>query len=1221
MMPPLPQIDWVAKLSEAKDSGVEFQALVHELVRARAEYEDAQSSAPNSQDGGVDIYSESQGTIWQCKFVGRDVKIGPLKAAAKEIKQTFNQLSRHFAPNSKPTKESPRDIWYDTKIKKYVYCFTAKPVHSTAKNSYTKLIREGFAKLAKIPKLAHLKNVEISVWDEVDIGFQLNSQDGILIRLKWFGLPLPLGVQTLASWKSQKTNGSESKPAAERNFHSYLFAPTLPYQARQSAQLAPEAILARLATEDVDTVVIYGSGGQGKTRLALEVGLAAESNKWIVLMLSAEASTAQALEKIARVTLGTKTLLIIDYAERTDSFSAIHQGIQALNTDGAKLHLLATCRSTKTHSIEDIGDLDLLAIDSEHSSSHDLIKAILGNGLHEFTDYCKGVPVFAAFIRLLSDRAQTNNLDKLRNLKDFGKWLRSHVQKLPDKPSDPLALAQLLCAMPSSSAVIEGISYAPAISTYKNQLLTDGWLVYSSLSPTEPWSCAHDMLADGAVIDALSEPRTREHVAAQLLRFALTHSYPEELIRTLSRVSHEENVSKVRWRSLFESNAASWLPHCGLIAMGQLIPVGELIDWLSQLGPSRDELVTDSRVRHALTNALRANDFNDETTHRKWNPWVEAVLTKATGPEESSRVLGLWLQAKVAPESIRDIVSAWLDEHGGERFAGYVYVNWLTANGDIQLAEQLFARWLNQYDRSFYAERVISEWLRVGGDPKATEESVGRWLGSPHRANAIGARHLYRNWLLAGGDKQLVQRKMVSWLEQYSEQLASSLVFCAWLDKGGSSDIVKFALKRWLSVEEHATKREAHFVYVSWLNANGSIELVRIAIKDWFATQSHSFSDRLARRHVICAWLDADGDPDEIQNAVEVWLSEGDGRQSRSFDAHVVYRKWLASRGDSRVVEASLGSWFSEHEQTRESQFIFSEWLNQGGALDVVRNAMMAWFAVPHNARSDSAFFGYLNWLHSGGSACKIQTAVELWLEGGSDKTSRLHAEWIKYSGDPKVFPAASLKLEQQIDHLSGSVEELISWLKSGHDPAAVRDAVVEWLNQDANLNLPEAAQLIRFWLERTRASGLLDVKAAVDIWLTDNCTFIAASFVLPELLEATGTDEAGTPYATATLRWLQHGTNGTSMRALYIFRAWFRSLREPNEVLPLLNIWLEIPRNAALPKCIDMYIAYVSAEHAFPAWLVSAAENYLLRCDSAEEGNDDVIRLRTSVGAARRHI
>ena len=763
-MPSPPKIDWVKKLDELPDKGNEFARFVRDLVRK--EYPDAQCY--QYKDGGVDIYSVSQGVIWQCKFVGLNAKGDRLKLATERINKTFSDVAKYFTGRTTSPNPAPYDIWCEASIKKYIYCVSVE-LSAASQKTLQRTVLGRFQNLANHDGLSHLRQIDISkieVWTVGRIDPKLECQPDV--QLTWFGLTFPSGVQTLSEWKKWKTNDGQNKSPNERNFHSYLFAPTLPYTALQNAENSPAALLKRLESQESKTLVIHGAGGRGKTRLALEIGLVATHDGWIVLMLKVEAAQPSVIEELAQLVQGAKTLLIIDYAERTESFVGLHTAVQTLNeTANAQLHLVATSRSKKTQGIEYI-DAEFLYL--EPSASHDtnLIKEILGDNLEEFAPFCKGIPVFAAFVRLLNDRKQRTNLDALRKSTDFGRWLLEHVQYLP-AGKDALALAELLCAMPSTDVVVDSLSTVPHIESYKNQLHKDGWLVYSPSSAAENWSCAHDLIADGAIIDALSEPTMRDSEAATLLRVALKHSSHISTLRALARVANDASIGRVAWRALFAKDPPAWLPHSGVIAHSGLIQSSELIEWLETIGKSRTELAADALVGSALVSALRDSDLTLPEVRKAWDPWIVATFSNVSNVVESSRLLATWLGVTHSVEVFRDQVVAWLASHGDTRPAGRVYVAWLRAKGAKDVAKSLFDQWLHKHNNETFAYLSIRAWLDTDGDTDVALDAVIRWLASKLRSESLEARFLYRAWLRAGGDPEVVRAKIVGWLALHAE--------------------------------------------------------------------------------------------------------------------------------------------------------------------------------------------------------------------------------------------------------------------------------------------------------------------------------------------------------------------------------------------------------------------------------------------------------------------
>jgi hypothetical protein len=109
-----------------------------------------------------------------------------------------------------------------------------------------------------------------------------------------------------------------------------------------------------LESDDHSGLVLSGPGGLGKTRLALQLGLEAERNKWLVLQVERIAMP-EAIDELARVyPTSARVLLLIDYAEASPSLFGLAHAMERVNREGDhRFRFVATCRASALSAVKE----------------------------------------------------------------------------------------------------------------------------------------------------------------------------------------------------------------------------------------------------------------------------------------------------------------------------------------------------------------------------------------------------------------------------------------------------------------------------------------------------------------------------------------------------------------------------------------------------------------------------------------------------------------------------------------------------------------------------------------------------------------------------------------------------------------------------------------------------------------------------------------------------
>lgn len=462
-------------------------------------------------DGSIDhvAIGHHDQIVIACKFFGKergDQPASDWRAVAKKLEpkllsnagRDVEGVERHYRP------------WLDTKrpIKGYWFC-TSAVFQPGAQTELRQNISAFFVSLAQAhPSLAHLADLDVEVFGWNDFEGALNAIPPLNFR--WFR-QLPIGLRPIRSLTEGKT------------FRRFLDEGTLEFFSREAfnreigfdnqARLADEqtSLSTLLESNDQTGLVLSGPGGVGKTRLAVQLGLAAEQNGWLALQVE-RTTLPEAIEELARAyPTSAKVLLIIDYAEAAGSLFGLAHAMERVNRDGKHcFRFVATCRASALSAIKEALEDSAYQI-IEFSGRRDdrynnwVVNKILLSAqvsrLDEIVSVCDGVPAIAAFAVFLF-RQYPERFDaqfsQIHQGDDFAVWvdkrlnLALSVHGLGDS-STRRPLAALAARLPLSLDEHNALRGLNDETTRIYDLLqSDRWIE----SDAEDVAAAHDIFAD-----------------------------------------------------------------------------------------------------------------------------------------------------------------------------------------------------------------------------------------------------------------------------------------------------------------------------------------------------------------------------------------------------------------------------------------------------------------------------------------------------------------------------------------------------------------------------------------------------------------------------------------------------------------------------------------------------------------------------------------------------
>ena len=1190
--------EWVQEIASQPNCGKAFARLVRDLAST---IHGKQALSYDTRDGGIDVHIPDLGLAWQCKFVNPDTAVHDKEKHVKsEIASEFKKLHDQLTTERLTRKQSQFEVWADpASVKSYTFATSVKLPNAKTRAALKTYLRDELRKLAKAAKLDHLAKADVEIWDQQTISVKIDESPNV--RIRWFKLDLPPSVEKFSDWKRRR-RGSEDDPQ-KRNFHAYLFGDVLPYQPHPDSSKRPEAILSSLQeNSSTGVTLVHGAGGHGKSRLMVEVARSAEDLGWNVFVLTPVARE-DLLESVAKVAAGSPILLLMDYAEHCGSLAPIYERLRTLNENQhCQIALLMASRTTAPIDGTAMDDTSVtrVHINSNKSDQDHIIKQMLGAELEDLAGKCMYIPVFAAFIRLLHDRRQQDSLDELRREDDFHTWIRRHVA---GPAANKLALAQLCSLLPCSDPImIQACERGPAVRLYRDSMLADGWLIYSLGAESEGWQIAHDLIADGAIIDVLSGGTTANHHAKEVLKFAYANESCVQCIRALNRVADHPCVASVDWPSLFRTRATEWLPFLHDVARGSLVPKEHMLAMIESMGVTISHLDDNLEIRRTLGLIVRDAALKHRLISNTEVQWVDRVV-ELSQLAEAAPLISDWLRTDGSSTRPGEAATAFLREHPTLNQAAYVYSGWLNSGRPWSVISTQLNQWLVRYNSTPGAVFPITAWLEYMLDQKlpidsedcfADDSSIGsvvyRWLVAEARYKSTPAGLLYRGWIRATRDVTTFEKKTIKWLALHQGRHVTQLVLGALLMHGYPPENLRENIEAWLAKPANLTHWDARYLYSNWLRAGGSPALVRDQMLQWLASKRQVDQMPFAAtfdggRLVLTAWLEKIGECDAVEPFVLQWLDSE--LQHLEDMAQFVFISWLRAGGDQRVIKDQLIEWLRRPRGAvfMEQEQVLSAWLKSTGMnRDDAEPFVRFWCDDMQNAAADRADFLVANWRNKGGGVEVVRNVIVQ------------RARILNRSTDDYFA---------RTPWVTGSVGGLLPLsrrIQSADVPAHLLDEVQRALLSADELPTIELDHVLRRWIERMGREGVVLLQVEFLQWAIGLLEFSQAPFALAEMLGVKDIGELGQRVERLAIDELRSKIR--IVDHLYIFRGWVRSGRTLADVRDFLKDWLLAGHEVSNVKCAEILRALQASELGQQEWALQAVSQFAEKHGSEPFGN-----------------
>ncbi|MCA3302985.1 MAG: ATP-binding protein, partial [Roseomonas sp.] len=394
------------RIRDREDPGAAFEQFVDEFLRLEAPERRLVRGLARGTDGAIDLSDNGSKLehIVECKFIGKDTN----STAEDRWREVKGNLSRNLSALAQGDSSGRRKYrpWLRSEgaLKTYSFVTSAICPSQDARNQLRDVIQSFFQDQARQhTELSHLAEIKVDLryWDDL-VG---QSARFVPLFYRWFGgFPQSYGEISLSF-------------GTGAGFKQFLAGRNLPYFSRAAYLSA----MGQEAISDIDTAVesltqanqpyarvIYGPGGVGKTRLAIEICEKAREFGWWPIRLDRKADVAD-LDALCQNHAQTgKLLLFIDYAEAFDALEGLPEALVRLTQDGDhRISILASTRSSSLQRVTDrllgiqTDDAALASSAAEDGYADWVVQNIIAHfsipDAKEIARSCKGLPVMAAF--------------------------------------------------------------------------------------------------------------------------------------------------------------------------------------------------------------------------------------------------------------------------------------------------------------------------------------------------------------------------------------------------------------------------------------------------------------------------------------------------------------------------------------------------------------------------------------------------------------------------------------------------------------------------------------------------------------------------------------------------------------------------------------------------------------------------------------------------------
>ena len=901
-----------------------------------------------------------------------------------------------------------------------------------------------------MPNKKNIAKASLHAGGNINIGDVINYYINI-------DTPLPNGVNPLSNYLFTGDKATKYKQYLSGNILDYVSRDDFKRKNNLQKFLDESEIIKNfLMKDDMEGCIISGEGGVGKTRLLIQIGLYAFSQRWNVFFLTTRFSDFRTLANFLEFTNNIegkhngKHLLIIDYTEECNWYTPdFIEEIFTYNPN-LKVKVIANCRNSFISSSNyphSYYQAKLFESENEKEYQKHVINNILSPikiniGNIDRFDFHSLKPSYAVFLRYLYESGK--QLDILES-GDFKEWLKKRFLATINVGNDfseaEKAVIYLMSLPTNNNEALFNYNENKVLTNQIERLVNNGWIDEVELETGEiVYQSIHDTITDELLILLLEAKNRRQNIFFKdSIEFASAFKKTTNWIRSFERINGASSFDTIAFVKFIEN----------------------CIDECEYLVNNKYELATTSLFEEEE----RIKLINNHLVF--FSEYTKDILFGFP----LSFALNVFSKKKSIPKGLKPLAD-----------------NWLLVNKDLSS------------DRNI-AHRIISTYIKLFGYLPEIKSHFEIYLTLPQ---SPWSSYVIKSFIDKTENIDFITKYTIQYLQNFAVTRQASFVLSAWLDKDGDKEIIQDFLIQYLV--QNAKEKEARFILGRWLDKDGDKGI----IQDFLIQYLEQNATEKENSFVLSAWLDKDGVKGIIQDFLIQYLEQNAIEKETSFD----FKAWLDKDGDKGIIQDFLIQYLELNAKEKEARYVFKAWLDKDGDKEIIQDFLIQY--LEQNAKDEEARYVFDAFLKRSIEIKNIEIFLKKFLEKYSEKDFAsyvIHPYLKNYKDLDFIKPYFGKWLDNFVNKINTRFD-LQFWLQKSSDYDFIKPYILKWLNQYYNNYF--ASYILQTYLDKT--GDFITIKDFIYEWLPLHGENKGANYLLQSVIAYEQQSDIILPYCNKWL-------------------------------------------------------------------------------------------------------
>ena len=801
-----------------------------------------------------------------------------------------------------------------------------------------------------MPNKKNIAKASLHAGGNINIGDVINYYINI-------DTPLPNGVNPLSNYLFTGDKATKYKQYLSGNILDYVSRDDFKRKNNLQKFLDESEIIKNfLMKDDMEGCIISGEGGVGKTRLLIQIGLYAFSQRWNVFFLTTRFSDFRTLANFLEFTNNIegkhngKHLLIIDYTEECNWYTPdFIEEIFTYNPN-LKVKVIANCRNSFISSSNyphSYYQAKLFESENEKEYQKHVINNILSPikiniGNIDRFDFHSLKPSYAVFLRYLYESGK--QLDILES-GDFKEWLKKRFLATINVGNDfseaEKAVIYLMSLPTNNNEALFNYNENKVLTNQIERLVNNGWIDEVELETGEiVYQSIHDTITDELLILLLEAKNRRQNIFFKdSIEFASAFKKTTNWIRSFERINGASSFDTIAFVKFIENciDECEYLVNNKYeLATTSLFEEEERIKLINNHLVFFSEYTKDILFGFPLSFAL--NVFSKKKSIPKGlkplaDNWLLVNKDLSSDRNIAHRIISTYIKLFGYLPEIKSHFEIYLTLPQSP-WSSYVIKSFIDKTENIDFITKYTIQYLQNFAVTRQASFVLSAWLDKDGDKEIIQDFLIQYL--VQNAKEKEARFILGRWLDKDGDKGIIQDFLIQYLEQNAIEKEASFVLGAWLDKNGDKEIIQDFLIQYL--EQNAKDEEARYVFDAFLKRSIEIKNIEIFLKKFL----EKYSEKDFASYVIHPYLKNYKDLDFIKPYFGKWLDNFVNKINTRFDLQF----WLQKSSDYDFIKPYILKWLNQYYNNYFASYILQTYLDKTGDFITIKDFIYEWLPL-----------------------------------------------------------------------------------------------------------------------------------------------------------------------------------------------------------------------------------------------------------------------------------